>query len=458
VAKSSVARSSVFPAEAPQEEQKRTLLESSVPQEAHLAIIFSRYSLTRQNGTVRRDFFDSETESLKSFLALPMPSPKREGLRQREDFLMRTRFVSMLLVILLLASCNSTTHVAPPAVAARVYQGTASVGEFLTITIDSSAQTNSYTDVSNGDSGTVPYTVNADDTYALNDPKGNLLAAYEVPSYVVLIQAAKTGANRDTPALITAVTSGSISMSTFAAHAYNYMQFRTAAGGLEVGSVAITTQGIGTISSFWPYGSYNQGNQSGSPFHTGMIDMTQAQVDASGTFLKVPEMGGNGFDYVFGTANGVFAVDTGNGAILGLRKAASKNFDPSFAGFYKAIFYQKTKARTGAGNVETGTANLGHASLTVDGNGYVVVSDAQGTTIMEASLTPVADATYLYGSAGQLQDPCNGVFTFRLTSPSAQQDVFVTFMDKAMLFSSFTANLPWAQGSTYDYLYGVALK
>src|SRR5258708_15385198 len=255
-----------------------------------------------------------------------MHSPKRCGLRRSEDSLMRIRTTPMLLMLFLLASCSSTTHLAPPVAVARTYHGTASVGDFMTITIDSAAQTITYSDVSNGDSGTVPYTVNSDDTYTLNDPKGNLIAAYEVPNYVVLIQAAKTGPNLNTPALITAVESGSISMSTFETHAYNYMQFRTASGGLEVGSVASNTQRIGSISSFWPDESYNHGNHRVSPFHTGMIDLTQAQEDTSGTFLKVPEMGGNGFDYVFGTANGVFAGDTRNGALLGLEKAGSQAF------------------------------------------------------------------------------------------------------------------------------------
>jgi len=36
--------------------------------------------------------------------------------------------------------------------------------------------------------------------------------------------------------------------------------------------------------------------------------------------------------------------------------------------------------------------------------------------------------------------------------------VFVTFMDKAMLFASFSASLSLGQMGTYDYLYGVALK
>jgi hypothetical protein len=57
-----------------------------------------------------------------------------------------------------------------------------------------------------------------------------------------------------------------------------------------------------------------------------------------------------------------------------------------------------------------------------------------------------------------LQDPCYGLFTFRVTTAGIQQDVFVTFMDKSMLFASFSASLALGQMGTYDYLYGVALK
>jgi len=63
----------------------------------------------------------------------------------------------------------------------------------------------------------------------------------------------------------------------------------------------------------------------------------------------------------------------------------------------------------------------------------------------------------LYGP-GELGDPCNGLFTFRLITSGFQQDVFVTFMDRAILFSSFRATLPWGSGNTYDYLCGVGLK
>lgn len=327
----------------------------------------------------------------------------------------------------------------------------------MTITIDSSAQTISYTDFSNGDIGSVPYAVNSDGTYKLTDPTGNLVAAYEVPNYAVIIQASKTGPSLTVPALITAVESGPISMATFAGHSYNYMQFRTASGGLEVGSIAISAQGVGANTSYWPYGALNQGSESG-PYHNGTIDMTKAQLDSSGTFLKIPDDGGGSSDYVFGTANGIFAVDTGNGAILGLKKAASKDFDPSFAGTYGAIYYQKTGASTGMGNVETGTARLANATMVVTAGGQVTVTDTQGNTIVQATLTPVADATYLYGTAGELQDPCYGVFTFRVSTANSQQDVFVSFMEKAILFASFSASVPWTSGGTYNYLYGVGLK
>ena len=366
---------------------------------------------------------------------------------------MRVRKLCALLFLLALCSCVSNTNSLNPA--PRVYNGTASVGDFLTITIDTTAHTMSYSNVSNGDSGTIAYTVNGDGSYTLNDPAGNLTAAYEVPGYALVIAAHKTGPNHNTPALITAVESGPISLSTFANHSYNYMQFRTAAGGLEVGSVQIGAT-TGQNSSYWPYGALNSG--AGSPFNTGTLDFSHAVEATSGTYLSAPDDGG-GNDYIFGTSGGFFIVDTQNGSILGLKKAASKDFDASFAGTYKAMYYQKTGAATGQGNVETGTPALGAATLTITAGGGVTISDGQGTVLAQSTLTPVADASYLYGTSGELQDPCNGLFTFRVTTGSNQQDVFVTFVGNAVVFSAFSADLPWnTSNGTYDYLYGVGLK
>jgi hypothetical protein len=106
---------------------------------------------------------------------------------------MRTRAILLCFAISLFCSCLSSAPTTATASAPRVYHGTASVGDFMTITVNSSAQTMAYTDISNNTVGTVSYTVNADGTYTLNDPSGNLVGAYEVPNYVLLIQAAKTG-------------------------------------------------------------------------------------------------------------------------------------------------------------------------------------------------------------------------------------------------------------------------
>src|ERR1700675_4625297 len=88
----------------------------------------------------------------------------------------------LLLAVLLLTGCSSTTA---PGTARRAYSGTASVGDFLRITLDPAAHTLTYTNVSNGDTGTIPYTVNVDGTYTLQDPQGVLVAAYEVPNFEI---------------------------------------------------------------------------------------------------------------------------------------------------------------------------------------------------------------------------------------------------------------------------------
>jgi hypothetical protein len=192
--------------------------------------------------------------------------------------------VSVLLLLNLFVFSACSSNPLTPATAPRQYNGSASVGDFLTITLDPVAQTLTYANVSNGDSGTVPYTVNPDGTFTLNDPKGNLLAAYEVPHYALLVQAAKSGPNHDMVALVTAVESGKISVSTWAGHGYNYMQFRTASGGLEVGSAVLDSQGNVSNTAYWPYGSVSQQ----SAFNQGGFDASKFEADPSGSSCGLP--------------------------------------------------------------------------------------------------------------------------------------------------------------------------
>jgi hypothetical protein len=372
---------------------------------------------------------------------------------------MKLRYVIVSLSLVAAAGCKSTssgttgTTVAPQS-SVHSYNGTASVGDFLTIALDSTAHTLTYSNHSNKDAGTIPYIVNSDGTYTLNDPTGNLLAAYEVPGYALLVQAAKTGPNHDAKALITAVQSSAITLATLENHSYNYMQFRTAAGGVEVGSVSMDGTGAVSISTYWPYGAQNPQS---SAFNSGGFPANSFAEDSSGDFI-VHDDGHGSLDFMFGTQNGIFAVDTANGAILGLLKAKTKDFDPTFAGSYKAIFYEKTGANTGQGNIESGTPSLGNATLVVAANGAVTLQDSQNTVLAQGTLAAVADTSYLYGSSGELTDPCFGLFTFRVSSPTSQQDVFLTFQGRTVLFSSFRGTLPFNGSNAYDYFYGVAVK
>ncbi|MGA2350984.1 MAG: hypothetical protein ABSF70_11160 [Terracidiphilus sp.] len=351
-----------------------------------------------------------------------------------------------------------TTTITPAAVT-HTYHGTASVGDFLDITVNSTALTIAYSNLSNGQSGTVPYTVNANGSYAINDPTGNLLSAYEVPGYAMMIQSAKSGLSQNTPALITAVESGPITLSTFANNSYNYMSFRTSFGGLEIGSVSIGSTS-GTNTNYWPYGNTNSA-ETGGAFGGGTMDFSGLAENASGTYMSGSVGGaGGGTDYIFGTTGGFFIVDSPNGSIIGLQKAATPNFDPSVAGTYNGIYYEKLNANN-SGSTETGTPSTGQATVVITAAAGITVTDSNNNTIINATLTPVASSSNLYGtgSDGKLTDPCYGLFTFHTVTPTFEHDVFVTFVGNSVVFSKYSVNLPWNENTgTYTYWYGVGLK
>lgn len=83
--------------------------------------------------------------------------------------------------------------------------------------------------------------------------------------------------------------------------------------------------------------------------------------------------------------------------------------------------------------------------------------DGSGATLATGTMSPVAVASYLQGT-GKLSDPCNGLFTLRLSTVSSTQDVFCTFLNGTVLFSSFKCPLPLDPGNAYEYFYGCGLK
>lgn len=367
---------------------------------------------------------------------------------------MKSAKIALLISLCFLVGCNSTSKLGAPAQgAARSYNGTASVGDFLTISLDPSVQVITYTNYTNGQTGTVPYRINADGTYTILDPNGNLLAAYEVPGFVMMVEAANAGPNQDTAALITAIESVPASVNTFAGKNFNYLDFRTAAGGIELGTITIDAQGNVQHDGYWPYGVFSQ-----NLFNGGGFSASSVTEDPSGNFFQITDSGGSN-NYAFGTPNGFFAVDTGNGTILSLPKAAAKSFDATTAGTYTALYYEKAGAQTGSGNVETGTASEGKGSITVAANGLITITDSQNNTLASGTLSAVADTAYLYdGTSSKLSDPLYGMFTLRSTTNGVQQDLFVSFQGNALIFSSFQTETPVAGYAPYTYYYGVGLK
>jgi hypothetical protein len=241
----------------------------------------------------------------------------------------KTNFVISFLFVLgslLPAGCgSSSTTASSPVSAMRSSNGTASVGDFLTIQIDSTAHTIAYTNHSNGVAGTVPYTVNTNGSYTITDPAGNLVAAYEVPGYVMLVESNKSGSNMTTPALITAIQTKPVTISSFAGQKFNYLQFRTAGGGLEAGYVSINAQGSITHDGYSPVSVLGQQGQ--SAFNGGTFAASSIVEDPSGTFFSVNETDGSS-DHVFGTQNGFFTVDSGNGTNSDFLKPLPKLLNP----------------------------------------------------------------------------------------------------------------------------------
>ncbi len=74
---------------------------------------------------------------------------------------MRTRIILSVLAVAALLGCGGSNPAATPTatpLATRGYNGTASVGDFLSLTLDPAAHTLAYSNKSNGDSGTATAT------------------------------------------------------------------------------------------------------------------------------------------------------------------------------------------------------------------------------------------------------------------------------------------------------------
>jgi hypothetical protein len=356
-----------------------------------------------------------------------------------------------------ISGCNalsSPTPVPPtPNQTVHDYTGAASVGDFLTIKVDSAAKSIGYENRSNRDSATAQFNVQADGSYRIDDPTGNFAKVYEVPGRFLIAEANKLGIDHNKPALITAVVSKPISVDQLSGEGFNYMEFRSVRGGFSIGTFHMDSQGNVAISCYVPFGDYFES----TPFNRGTFPAMSLEQDPSRKFLKVGNPDGS-FSYVFSTDD-AFVVDRPDGVTLGFKNAATKEFDPSVSGTYRISLFEKLGASSTSISVETGNVGFEEASLVVSADGHVDLTDSNKHVVAQGLLTPIADVSYLFnGGIFSIDDPCNGMFALHIASATSQQDLFFGFDRHTAIFAGFRTNLPLDRSNTYDYFYGVALK
>ncbi len=374
----------------------------------------------------------------------------------------------------LLASCGSssgsdaaTTSSSSSVATTRSYTGTASVGDCVTVVVDAVAHTIAYNNLSTGDTGTATYTVASDGSYAITDATGHLYKAYEVPGYALIVQAGKTGPGKNQDSIITAIESTSITPADIANNSYNYMQFRTNNGGMEIGAVTTASDGAITHEGYWPYGSLQ------SPDHSYLapssIPASMMTAGPANKYLTVND--GDGNAYIFRTTGGFLAVDTTNGGLVCLKQKSSTTFDSACAGTYKAVTYHRNNAYmdyTGGGNgteVAASTSlNLNRVVFTAGTGGMphiTVYAEDDVTVRVDTDLQTMTAGGYV--GSGKLSNTCPGMYTFSMpgTGGGNPTQVFVGFLDHAAIISSFTPGTTMGtmnQSQHYNYFYGVALQ
>ncbi|MBI4231700.1 hypothetical protein HY605_00590 [Candidatus Peregrinibacteria bacterium] len=366
-------------------------------------------------------------------------------------------------------SSTTSSSSSSPSPTVREYTGTASVGDFITISINATAKTISYTNVTNGESGTVSYTIDADGGYIIDDPDGNLITAFEVPGFALVLDMYNTGAGADTPALVTAFITADISKDDLKDNDYNFLQFRTNGGGMELGYVDIEADGSMDSQNYWPFGDFDSDPLTDAffPVETDW-DVDDWVDDPDGKFVSIYDPIEDETSYMFATESGLLAIDTANGSIIAFEKQPTKDFNPDWAGTYKTILYDKTVDFGDDENLIIPTIDKG--DIVIDATGKLTVPDGS-----EFNLVPLEDydgdldlSPDFYDPIpvnGKLIDPCHGIFVVRNVDvdPSGTQteNVFVVFINGAMLFASFGTFDDFPEDGTEDtYMYtqGVGLK
>ena len=353
------------------------------------------------------------------------------------------------------ASTGALVDSTPSEVSPRIYMGSASVGGLFRITVDPQSQALTFSDVSTNTAETVSYVMAADGSATLTDQSGHVSAVYENPDGMMVALVDNAGPNHDQIALITATQAQDVAGSTFAGKSYNSIRFKATNGGVAIGSLAIDNNGEVTGTEYATY-----------PGFTWLS--FQLPGGAPSPYLTIPATGSSVSQYGYGSADGLFVLDSQQGTSISMPKGSSKLFDKSWAGTYSLLYYQKTNAKTESTGGEEGSVRGGIGQVTVDPLGNLVILDGEGNQV-SGSLQPIADDLDLYdqrpsnntSNAGQFADPCFGMFTLHISADASgrpvSEDVFVSFRRGAVVLALFSTAAPISPVNPYNYLYGIGI-
>ncbi len=341
------------------------------------------------------------------------------------------------------------------------YKAAATVGDFLALTVNHDTNEIEYVNVSNGDEGTVSFTVLPDGGLEVTDPNGDLVLCYEMPGVAIACQGEELGTGTGEPALLLGVLDEPLVQTDLQGlGGVGFMQFRTQEGGIEIGHITFDEEGNASGNGYVPmnevlpdeptcYGQWKYGNLT--------MRTSEFADNAALGCVEWTETTSNGPETIriFGTPGGNIMVDTPNGAVFTFLDAASTAFDPADAGTYSALVYDKRVTWDDGTETTVSGPSIDLASVEIDASGNVTVTQDSETVFDSEQLLPFAGSNWQ--GTGKVVDPVPGLFYFM----DGLDPVFVTFFEGAMAFATFH---PIADGdcndvpAQYAYTYGIAVR
>jgi hypothetical protein len=360
-------------------------------------------------------------------------------------------------LLLALAACGGGGGGSTPASKSHDYNGTASVGDFLTVTIDRDASVIHWANGTNGESGQAPFTVDTDGALLVAADTGQVKKAYEIAGYGVIALDPNAGPSHDRPSPVFLWEKTAATKADFEAMAMNFIQFRNS-GAFEVGCGSIGADGSTiTHSGYLPeqviFGqSQFSPNQtlpirSTPPADPNTFDGVQLNDNSDGTIAfqayKTSIPGKDGNPGVLFKAGSSWVIDVDQGSVFLLDAPTTKDWQASNAGTYHLMGWKVT----GLSSTVAGTGTFFETTVALDAAGQMTVNDPAGGAAKVVSLVPFADD----GDVAAVGVACNGLFTNG--AGNGNDKLVAGFVGQNLFFGSAKLG-----GTTGDFVYGVALK